>query len=59
LEAILADPARSFNCDETFMLISPGKKKVLATAGKKVVYLVHKSSAMSGASVLATVSASG
>jgi hypothetical protein len=41
------------------MLISPGKEKVLATKGKKDVYFVHKSSAKSGVSVLAPISASG
>ena len=35
LQAILTDPARSFNCDETFMLISPGNEKGSATTGKK------------------------
>ncbi len=59
MEAILDDPTRSYNCDETLVLISPGKKKVLATMGTKDVYLAHKSSAKSGVSVLAIISASG
>lgn len=59
LEAILDDPTRSFNCDETFVLIFPVKKKVLATMGTKDVYFVHKTSAKSGVLVLSTISASG
>jgi len=59
LEAIFTDPTRWFNSDESFVLISPGKEKVLAPTGTKDVYLVHKSSAKSGVSVLATISASG
>jgi hypothetical protein len=54
LEAILTDPARCFNSDEIFVLISPGKEKVLAPTRTKDVYLVHKSSVKSGVSVLAT-----
>ncbi len=59
LEAIFTDPTRWFNSDESFVLISPGKEKVLAPTGTKDVYLVHKSSAKSGVSVFATISASG
>ena len=57
--AVLKDPTRSFNCDVTCMLLSPGKEKVLAMMGSKDVHLVHKSSAKSGVTVLATTSASG
>ena len=59
LEAILKDPTRLYNCDETFVLYSPGKQNVLAKTGSKDVYLVHKSSPKAGVTVLATVSASG
>jgi hypothetical protein len=56
---ILKDPKRSFNCDESFVLLDPGKQQVLAAKGTKDVYLIHKSNPKSGVSVLATISASG
>ncbi|KZR95971.1 Uncharacterized protein APZ42_009950, partial [Daphnia magna] len=59
MEGLLTDPARSFNCDESFFLVSPGKGKVLAELGSKDVYLSLKSSAKTGVSILATISASG
>lgn len=43
LEEILDDPSTSsFNCDETFVFISPVKNKVLATMETKDVYLVQR-----------------
>lgn len=35
---ILKDPKRSFNCDESFVLLDPGKQQVLAAKGTKDVY---------------------
>ncbi|KAK4027175.1 hypothetical protein OUZ56_016189 [Daphnia magna] len=49
-EELLTGPARSFNCNE---------RKVLAELGSKDVYLSLKSSAKTGVSILATISASG
>jgi hypothetical protein len=59
LEDILKDPTRSFNCDDTFILLSPGKQNVLTTMGSKDVYLIQKCSSKSGVTVLATTSATG
>lgn len=55
----MEDPSRSFNSDEGFMRISPGKDRFLALMGSKDVYLVHKASEKAGVTVLATMSASG
>lgn len=55
----MKNPTRSLNCDETFILLSPGKPKVLTTMGSKDVYLIQKFSSKSGVTVLATTSATG
>jgi hypothetical protein len=59
IEDILEDPTRSFNCDESFIRLSPGKQKFLTAMGSKDVYLIQKFSDKSGVTVLATTSASG
>lgn len=56
---ILEDPTRSFNCDESFIRLSPGKQKFLTTMGSKDVYLIQKFSDKSGVTVLATTSTTG
>ena len=56
---ILRDPKRSFNCDESFVLLDPSKQQVVETKESKDVYFIHKTKPSSWGSVLATISTSG
>ena len=56
---ISRDPKRSFNCDESFVLLDPSKQQVVETKESKDVYFIHKTKPSSGVSVLATISTSG
>ncbi len=59
MKDILEDPTRSFNYDEIFILLSPGKQEVLTTMGSKDVHLIQKCAEKSGVTVMAITSATG